>query len=180
MPRSKAAKARMTVSKAGRYPAHVFWSDEDAGFIATAPDLPGSSAFGETQSEALAQLEHAIEAWTEAATAAGNPIPQPSRPSVEAQPSGKLLVRMPKSLHANLVRTAKRENVSLNHYIVFLLTTATVYRTVGQTLTQYWETRGVLHVSTRGPGLPTIDPLGLTKREVVSTGSLVFQGRASW
>ena len=29
-----------------RYPAHVFWSESDKGFIAVAPDLPGCSAFG--------------------------------------------------------------------------------------------------------------------------------------
>ena len=57
------------------YPVNLFWSDEDEGFIATAPDLPGSSAFGESQAEALAELGHAIEAWIEAAKAAGNPVP---------------------------------------------------------------------------------------------------------
>src|SRR3984893_4990519 len=113
-----------------RYPANVFWSDEDGGFIATAPDLPGSSAFGETESEALAELHDAIDAWIEAAGAAGNPIPEPSRPSEDVQPSGKLLVRMPRSLHAALARGAKRENVSLNHYVVFLLTSTMTSRTV--------------------------------------------------
>src|SRR5262249_15757669 len=98
-----------------RYPVNVFWSDEDEGFIATAPDLPGCSAFGTTKSKAVAEAEHAIEAWIEAARAAGNPIPEPSRPVVDAQPSGRLLVRMPRELHATLVQSAKREAVSLNH-----------------------------------------------------------------
>jgi predicted RNase H-like HicB family nuclease len=80
---------------AQRYPANVFWNDDDEGFIALAPDLPGCSAFGESQSEALEELEHAIEAWIEAARAAGNPIPEPTRPTIETQPSGKLSVRMP-------------------------------------------------------------------------------------
>jgi predicted RNase H-like HicB family nuclease len=63
-----------------RYPANVFWSDEDEGFIAIAPDLPGCSAFGETRYDALTELDGAIEAWIEAASAAGNPVPGPSRP----------------------------------------------------------------------------------------------------
>jgi predicted RNase H-like HicB family nuclease len=117
---------------ARRYPAKIFWSAEDEGFIATAPDLPGCSAFGEDRSEALLQLEDAIDAWIEAAIAAGNPVPEPSRPVVESQSSGKLLVRMPRSLHADLAEAAKRENVSLNHYVVFLLTMATTYRTAAR------------------------------------------------
>jgi predicted RNase H-like HicB family nuclease len=64
---------------AKRYPAHVFWSDEDNGYVALAPDLPGCSAFGETKFEALSELDDAIEAWIAAARAAGNPIPEPSK-----------------------------------------------------------------------------------------------------
>jgi antitoxin HicB len=159
-----------------RYPANVFWSDEDKGFIATAPDLPGSSAFGKSQAEALAQLEHAIEAWIEAAKAAGNPIPEPSRPALEAQPSGKLLLRMPKSLHAELARSAKYENVSLNYYVVFLLTQALTYRTsardfvrsfgriqmieadyfIGQNVTIPQQVRVTQHVSLPQPAMPVI------------------------
>lgn len=59
------------------YPFKVEWSEEDNGYIAIAPQLPGCSAFGSTRSEALDQLSYAIEAWIEAAKAAGNQIPQP-------------------------------------------------------------------------------------------------------
>lgn len=51
------------------FAASVFWSEEDHGFIAVATDLPGCSAFGETQPEALAELQDAITAWIEAAKA---------------------------------------------------------------------------------------------------------------
>jgi predicted RNase H-like HicB family nuclease len=61
-----------------RYPANVFWSEEDEGFIALAPDLPGCSAFGESEAEALDELRQAIDAWIEAARAAGNPVPEPT------------------------------------------------------------------------------------------------------
>jgi predicted RNase H-like HicB family nuclease len=71
--------ANRVVTNANRYPAQVSWSDEDSGFIAIAPDLPGCSAFGETQQEALAELQDAIAAWIEAAQSAGNPIPQSRR-----------------------------------------------------------------------------------------------------
>jgi prepilin-type processing-associated H-X9-DG protein len=113
-----------------RYPAQVFWSDEDGGFIAIAPDLPGCSAFGETQQEALAELHDAIDAWIEGARAAGNPIPEPSDPAKDGEYSGKLLHRMPRDLHARLARLAKSETVSLNHYVVYLLTWASTYRSI--------------------------------------------------
>jgi predicted RNase H-like HicB family nuclease len=102
----------------------VFWSDEDDGFIAEALDLLGCSAFGRTQNEALTELETAISAWIEAAKAAGNSVPQPSKPAEEENYSGKVLVRMPRTLHAQIARSAKSDNVSLNQYIVFLLTQA--------------------------------------------------------
>ena len=66
------------------YPARIFWSIEDQAFIAIAPDLPGCSAVGDTRSEALAELENAIEAWCEAAKKAGNPIPEPSQSAEES------------------------------------------------------------------------------------------------
>lgn len=112
----------MTKFNPQMYPAEVFWSDDDEGFIAVAHDLPGCSAWGENESEAITELRQAIEAWFEAATAAGNPIPAPSTPASVEQFSGKLLLRMPKSLHAELDRQAKSEGSSLNSYVVYLLT----------------------------------------------------------
>jgi antitoxin HicB len=64
-----------------RYPAYIFWSVEDEGFIALAPDLPGCSAFGVTQAEALRELQGAITAWRKAAAKADHPIPPPSNPA---------------------------------------------------------------------------------------------------
>ena len=105
---------------ARKYPKQVFWSDEDEGFIAIAPDLPGCSAFGDSEADALAELDHAIEAWIDSAKAAGNNIPAPSSPAPRAH-SGRLLVRMPRSLHQELADGAQREGVSLNQFIIFVL-----------------------------------------------------------
>lgn len=61
------------------YRKEVFHSAEDEGFVAVAPDLPGSSAFGESEAEAIAELNRAIPAWIAACRAAGNPVPPPGR-----------------------------------------------------------------------------------------------------
>ena len=98
------------------YAASIFWSVEDEGFIALAPDLPGCSAFGETQAGALRELQHAISAWLEAAKKADMSVPDSSH-----QFSGRVLVRLPRTLHAELANRATFEGVSLNQYIVTLL-----------------------------------------------------------
>lgn len=54
-----------------RYPLNLFWSDEDEGFIAEVPDLPGCSAWGETEADAAREAQDAIAAWLQAAEAAG-------------------------------------------------------------------------------------------------------------
>ena len=113
------------MTQIAKYPAHVFWSDDDKGYMAIAPDLPGCSAFATTQPDALAELQDAISAWIEAARAAGNPVPAPSAPSHDPHHSGKVLVRMPRGLHAQLADAAGREGVSLNQLIVYLLASAT-------------------------------------------------------
>lgn len=69
---------RLIAVQPHRYSVTAFYSDEDGGFIALAPDLPGCSAFGDTRQEALAELAPAIEAWIEAARGAGNLIPDPA------------------------------------------------------------------------------------------------------
>lgn len=101
-----------------RYPSEIFWSEEDEGYIALARDLPGCSAFGSSKEEAIGELRAAVSAWIEAAKSAGNPIPPPSsRPEF----SGKFVVRMPKTLHGELAARAAEEGVSLNQFVVYLL-----------------------------------------------------------
>ena len=60
------------------YPIEVFWSEEDAAWIADVPDLPFCTAHGPTPHEAVAEVEVAVEAWLEAARSTGRPVPDPS------------------------------------------------------------------------------------------------------
>jgi antitoxin HicB len=127
------------VNDAQRYPAQVFYSDDDEGFIAVATDLPGCSAFGKTQEEAVAELRDAIDAWQLAAKSAGNPIPEPSKPQLDDLPSGKILLRLPRTLHAQLIERARYENVSLNQHLVFVLTASISSATTKSAVVDYGE-----------------------------------------
>jgi antitoxin HicB len=115
------------MSKAQKYPTHVYWDDRDNGFIAIAPDLPGCSAFGETREEALKELEPAIDAWIETAIAAGEPVPEPSPLPKPSNYSGKVLLRMPAALHERLAKDADAEGVSLNQWMVTVLSARTPF-----------------------------------------------------
>lgn len=59
------------------YHINIFYSEDDASYIADIPDLKMCSAFGETPAEALAEVELAKQAWLEAARSEGKPIPAP-------------------------------------------------------------------------------------------------------
>jgi len=55
----------------------IFYSSEDEGHIAVVPELPGLSAFGETEEEALKEALVAMELWLETAEKEGREIPSP-------------------------------------------------------------------------------------------------------
>ncbi|MFZ0992926.1 MAG: type II toxin-antitoxin system HicB family antitoxin [Candidatus Sulfotelmatobacter sp.] len=98
------------------YPMEVV-EDED-GIVATIPDLPGCVSFGETIEGAVRNLKEIKELWIKGRIDSGQPVPEPS--DVEDF-SGKFVLRIPKGLHKSLDREAKRQGVSLNQYILHLL-----------------------------------------------------------
>ncbi len=60
-----------------KYSIEIFYSQEDEGYIALAPELPGCSAFGGTEEESLKELKLAIDLWLEVAEKEGREIPRP-------------------------------------------------------------------------------------------------------
>ena len=60
-----------------KYVIEIFYSEEDNGYIAIIPELPGCSAFGETDEKALEEIKIAMELWLETAKKEGIKIPRP-------------------------------------------------------------------------------------------------------
>lgn len=60
-----------------RYEIILYWSDEDAAYIAEVPELPGCVSDGESYAEAVENAEDAIRAWIETADDLGRPVPEP-------------------------------------------------------------------------------------------------------
>jgi len=96
----------------------IKWSDEDNGFIAAIPGIQGLSAFGKTREEALSELNFASEAYFKSLKKAGRQLPDEEK---IIPYSGQIRLRMPKNLHSDLSNRAKDEGVSLNTYIITLL-----------------------------------------------------------
>jgi antitoxin HicB len=99
------------------YPT-TFYPDDEGGFTVIIPDLPGCMTQGDTAEEAFEMIAEAKELWIASAYEDNVPIPPPS---TEIAYSGKTMLRMPKYLHARLAESAKQEGVSLNQYLVALL-----------------------------------------------------------
>ncbi len=104
-----------------QYPVTIY-PDPEGGYVAQIKDLPGCLTQGETLEETMTNANEARELWIETAYEAGDDIPLPS---TNLTYSGRLLLRMPKSLHRRLAEGAEREDISLNQYIVSLLSRAT-------------------------------------------------------
>lgn len=101
---------------------------DGSAWTATVEELPGCEAHGPTPERAAAAVADAVERWVRQAEAEGREVPPPG---AAAAHSGKLLVRMPRSLHAELVRASEREGTSLNAYIVAALAATVAWRRTG-------------------------------------------------
>ena len=54
----------------------TYWSEEDHSFIAIVHELPGCMADGQTQHEALANIQEIIKEWIEVASEEKREIPK--------------------------------------------------------------------------------------------------------
>ena len=60
-----------------KYEVIIYWSDDDQGFIAEVPELPGCAADGTTPEQALAKVQVVASKWIETARELGRPVPEP-------------------------------------------------------------------------------------------------------
>jgi predicted RNase H-like HicB family nuclease len=118
-----------SVEEYTKLPYHVLLvrDAEEKGkpWTATVEELPGCTSHGKTSEEALRGIQEAMESWISAALAEDRDVPVPKS---AASHSGRLLLRMPRTLHADLTRASEREGVSLNQFITDVLAAAIAWR----------------------------------------------------
>lgn len=95
--------------------------DGETYFKATVVELPHLATYESTAQEAYDVLIEDIEALHVSALELGHPFPAPYTDYAQGY-SGRITLRLPKTLHRTLDEQALREGVSLNLHVVSLLT----------------------------------------------------------
>jgi len=100
--------------------------DGDVYWVARVEELPDIMEFGDTREDAYNLAIDTLTVGQEMCLAEGTAFPAP-KVFQESNVSGRVTLRLPKSVHANCIQRAEEEGVSLNSYI---LTCITSYRSV--------------------------------------------------
>jgi antitoxin HicB len=94
--------------------------ETDGEWVAQVEELTGCVGRGDSPERAARAVRASMRSWIEEALEEGREIPEPRANGH----SGRLLLRMPNTLHAELARRADHEGVSLNQFIVGALSGA--------------------------------------------------------
>jgi len=138
---------------------------EDGGkWVAAVEELPACSSRGTTPEEALAGIKNAMAGWIAEALREGRDIP---KPRTTTSHSGRLLLRMPRTLHAELTRVAEREGVSLNQFITDALASAVGWRREAAAAAEAGDSTGTISQEPGAEGL-TATPLARESGETPS------------
>lgn len=145
-------------------------------WCATVEELAGCTSRGKTSDDALNGVRDAMTAWIETALQEGREVPEPKSATSH---SGRLLLRMPRTLHADLTRASEREGVSLNQFITDVLASAIAWRAAAAAPSSPVGTAGTTPLS-QAPGAEslTTEPLS-SRRSRRSTSQLLLIGLAA-
>lgn len=99
--------------------------DGESTFEARVREFPDVTSYGETAQEAYEFALDAIETLAATADAKGKTVPPPQQESETA--SGRVTLRLPKSIHARAIQHAESEGISLNTYLVSVISQASSF-----------------------------------------------------
>lgn len=105
----------------------VYQDRESSEWVAEVTDLPGCIGVGDTPEQAVKAAKGFVRGWLDEAEARGWTVPEPTQ---RPEASGKFVVRLPRSLHAQLQELAEAEGTSLNQLVVSLLSERTTRRSL--------------------------------------------------
>lgn len=103
------------------------YEDGSHTFQARVKELPHVLGLGDTYSEAYEMALEAIEGLQEMAADDGASFPEPAQENSIGW-SGRVTLRLPRSLHRQATEVAEEEDVSLNQFLVTVITEAVARR----------------------------------------------------
>lgn len=107
------------VERMPRFEIRPLNEEDGGGYLIEFPDYPGCVADGATPEEAIREGQDALASYLATLNELGRPVP-----AVRDACSGQWRQRVPKSMHAALVRRAEAEGVSLNALVTGYLAEA--------------------------------------------------------
>lgn len=113
-----ATKQRESLSHYLELPYPYTVVNDDGSFFIEFPDLPGCMTQVEDARDIAAMADEIRTLWIETEYERGAAIPEPAGQSGY---SGRFVVRVPKTLHRTLAQSARQEGMSLNAYVLYLL-----------------------------------------------------------
>jgi len=128
----------------------------DGTYYVSVEELPGCASMGDTVEEASRMIKEAMEGWLESNIERGLEIPLPK---IMREYSGKFVLRLPVCLHEKLAREAEKEGVSLNQYVVSLLSERgslkSIEKRIGE-IEQLIKKGTTKHVPTKGENVEVV------------------------
>lgn len=103
------------------YKINLEFEPEEKMWIAYHPEIGRGTCYGSgsSQKEAISALEESKKFVFALAIEEGQTIPEPE--TADDLPSGQFVVRVPRTIHQKIKDMAERENVSLNQYLVSVI-----------------------------------------------------------
>lgn len=129
---------KRTVEEYLALPYTIEITPDDGSYFVKVKELEGCMTVGDTQSDALTMIKDAMHEWLAVAIEDGIEIPLPESMQAERY-SGKFPLRLPKSLHRKLAKGAEQDGVSLNTYLVMLMSEKHSLHQVKQMLAEQGE-----------------------------------------
>jgi antitoxin HicB len=111
---------KITVEEYMELPYTIEITPDEGSYFVKVKELDGCMSVGESEIDALAMIKDAMREWINAAVEDGIEIPLPQAMQADRY-SGKFPLRLPKSMHRKLAEAAEQDGVSLNQYLVMLL-----------------------------------------------------------
>ena len=100
--------------KNDRYTYRVTWSEEDEEYVGLCAEFPSLSWLSPTPEVALRDIRQVVADVVADLVANEEPVPEPL---ATKRYSGRFMVRIPPTVHRDLVLEAAEENLSLNRLV---------------------------------------------------------------